>query len=447
MLPKDVLESKSGRLVAFSSLYLSEGIPFGFSAVALTAYLRQAGLDNAAIGAFTASLYAPWGFKWVWAPLVDLIQIRRFGPRRLWIAGAQVMMIVTLAVIMFLDVAGNLPLLTALIVVHNVFAATQDIAIDALAVQVLPPKERGLANGAMFGASYLGQTVGGSGALFVAGALGFQATFPFVCGMLLLILLVVTLRLHEPPVELAEAAGRAGRATADFWGEIRGRLSTFFRDLFAGFFRSGRGPLLGVLFASIPGGALALGLALGTTMQVDLGMDEIQIAQLNLWTTIVAAGGCLVGGWVSDRFGHRKMLAVWYVLTTIPTFYLSGRFTGAAGMDGVTVPEYFRIAVLYSFASGLVQGTAIAVFMGLTSPLVAGTQFTGYMALKNLVYSYSALWQGGRADVWGYAKTIHLDAWIGFAPLLVLPFLTPSTRGKKDEEGSPGAGSAVEPTG
>ena len=72
--------------------------------------------------------------------------------------------------------------------------------------------------------------------------------------------------------------------------------------------------------------------------------------------------------------------------------------------------------------------------MGLTSPAVAGTQFTGYMALKNLVYSYSAYWQGNAADAWGYAKTIHLDAWIGFTPLLVRPFLVPSLRGKKDEE-------------
>lgn len=437
MLPRNVLRSKWGRLAAFSSLYLSEGIPFGFSAVALTAYLRQSGVDNAAIGVFTASLYAPWGFKFLWAPLVDLIRIERLGARRAWIAFAQTFMILTLGLIMFLDVADNLPLLTALIVVHNLFAATQDIAIDALAVEVLPPKERGLANGAMFGSSYLGQTVGGSGALFIAGAFGFQATFPFICGTLALILFAITLRLDEPQRVMADAADRARRSGAEVLAQVRLRLKGFFKDLFDGFFRSGRGPMLGVLFASIPGGALALGLALGTTMQVDLGMDENAIARLNLWTTVVAAAGCLVGGWVSDKLGHRKSLAAWYVLTTLPTFWLARQFTGASGMEGVTIPEYFQVALFYSFASGLVQGTAIAVFMGLTSPLVAGTQFTGYMALKNLVYSYSALWQGNAADAWGYARTIHLDAWVGFTPLLVLPFLIPSTRGKKDEDHEP----------
>ena len=384
------------------------------------------------IGLFTSSLYAPWGFKWAWAPLIDLVQIERFGPRRMWIVGAQTMMIVTMALIWFLDPGSNLPFLITLIAIHNVFAATQDIAIDALAVTVLPEKERGVANGFMFGGSYLGQTIGGSGALWIAGVFGFQLTFPFVCGMLALILMFVTLRLKEPARAAAEVAAGALHGFRDVLRALGARLRKFLRDLYEGLFRSGRGPLLGVFFAGMPGGALALGLALGSTMQVDLGMDEKQIAELNLYTTIVAALGCVIGGWVSDRLGHRRMLAVWYGLTTIPTFWLSGQFTGAAGMEGVTIAEYFRVAILYNFTSGLLQGTAIAVFMGLTSPLVAGTQFTGYMALKNIVYSYSSIWQGRMADAAGYAATLRLDAIIAFGPMLVLPFLIPSTRSRKD---------------
>jgi PAT family beta-lactamase induction signal transducer AmpG len=432
LLPKNVLETKGGRLAAFTLLYLSEGIPFGFSAIALTAYLRQQGLGLTEIGLFTSSLYAPWGLKWAWAPLIDLIQIQRFGPRRMWIVGGQVMMIATLALLMWLDPGANLKLLVLLIAVHNVFAATQDIAIDALAVTVLPEKERGIANGFMFGGSYLGQTIGGSGALWIASQFGFQASFPFVCGMLALILIFVTLRLREPVLVAADAAADAVRSAGEVLRLFRQRLLKFLGDLRDSLFYSGRGPFLGVFFAAMPGGALALGLALSTTMQVDLGMDEGQIAELNFYTTVVAALGCVIGGWVSDRLGHRKMLALWYGLTTLPTFWLSGQFTGAAGMEGVTIAEYFRVAILYNFTSGLLQGTSIAVFMGLTSPLVAGTQFTGYMALKNLVYSYSSIWQGQMADAAGYAATLRLDAIIAFGPMLVLPFLIPSTRSRKE---------------
>jgi len=432
MISGKVLETRRGRLTAFSLLYLSEGIPFGFTATALATFLRQSGVGLTEVGLFIGSLYAPWAFKPLWAPLVDLLRVRRFGHYRFWIVTAQILMILTLGLVMVVNPVANLQLLTLLIVIHNIFAATQDIAIDALAVSILPEKERGTANGFMFGASYLGQAVGGSGALFIAGALGFRATFPFVCGMLALILFFVSIRLREPARELAEAGGEALQGAAAILRALGRRLAGYLRDLYRGFFRSGRGPLVGVIFAVAPGGALALGLALGSTMMVDLGMSEAEIARLNVYGTVAAAAGCIIGGWVSDRLGHRKMLALWYLATTLPTFWLSGQFSGASGMEGVTLQSYTVAAVAYSFCSGLISGTAIAVFMGLTSPLVAATQFSGYMALRNLMYTYSSTWQGRFSDAFGYAATLRLDAWIAFLPLLAIPFLVPAKR--KDEK-------------
>ncbi len=434
VLPDNVLETRRGRLAAFSLLYLSEGIPFGFSAIALVTWMRQQGVGLTEIGLFTASLYAPWGFKWAWAPFVDLVRVERFGARRFWIVTAQLLMAATLGVVIVVDPAADLKLLTVLIVIHNLFAATQDIAIDALAVQVLPEDERGTANGFMFGASYLGQAIGGSGAIWLAGAFGFRATFPFVCGLILLILGFVSLRIREPRV--TAAATGAARGTADAMRGVAGivhavvrRLAKYLLDLVRGFFLSGAGPVNGVVYGLLPPGALALGLALGSTMQVDLGMDENRIARLNAITTVLAAVGCVAGGWLSDRFGHRRMLSVFTVLTTIPGFWLATRFVGSEGMTGVTEATYVAGSMAYSFCAGLIAGTSVAVFMGLTSPIVAATQFSGYMALHNLVYSYSAAWQGAYAEAGGYARTLRLDAWIALVALLVIPFLRPANPG------------------
>lgn len=432
VLPDNVLETRRGRLAAFSLLYLSEGIPFGFSAIALVTWMRQQGVGLTEIGLFTASLYAPWGFKWAWAPFVDLIRVERFGARRFWIVTAQLLMAATLGVVIAVDPAADLKLLTVLIVIHNLFAATQDIAIDALAVQVLPEDERGTANGFMFGASYLGQAIGGSGAIWLAGAFGFRATFPFVCGLILLILVFVSLRIREPRLAAAAAVngavGAAGGAAGVAVAVVR-RLAKYLLDLVRGFFLSGVGPIAGVAYALMPAGTLALGLALGSTMQVDLGMTEDGIARLNAVTTVLAALGCVAGGWLSDRFGHRRMLAVFTLLTMAPTLWLAARFTGAEGMSGVTIGIYVAASVTYAFAAGLISGTSVAVFMGLTTPIVAATQFSGYMALRNLVYTYSAAWQGAHAEVAGYARTLRLDAWIAFVPILVLPFLREANRG------------------
>ena len=421
MLPKNVLKTKRGRLLAFSLLYLSEGIPFGFSAIALATHLRMSGVGLTEIGVFTASLYAPWGLKWAWAPLIDLVEFKRFGSKRTWIAGAQAAMIGTLGIVVFFDYSTNIQLLTTLIIIHNFFAATQDVAIDALAIKVLPEHERGLANGFMFGSSYLGQAIGGGGALLIAGKYGFDMSFPFVLLMLTLILVFVTLRIQEPVATLVEVKA----ASKNAFQEIIITLKKFFEELFQGFFKSGIGPIAGVAFSFLPFGALALGLVLGSALQVDLGMDENQIATLTMLGTVSAATGCILGGWISDRVGHRKALGVWYVLTTIPTFYLARQFTGIEGTAGLTISMFFYVSIAYSFTSGLVQGTSTAVFMGLTSPAVAATQFTGYMALHNFVYSYSSLWQGKYADIHGYAKVLFMDGWIAFLPLILLPFLKP----------------------
>ena len=70
---RNLLETRNGRFLTFSILYISEGIPYGFTSVAMVAFMRQQGLPLDQIGAFVAALYLPWAFKWAWAPLVDLI--------------------------------------------------------------------------------------------------------------------------------------------------------------------------------------------------------------------------------------------------------------------------------------------------------------------------------------------------------------------------------------
>ena len=62
-----------------------------------------------------------------------------------------------------IEFSKHIQLFTMLILVHNVFGATQDVAIDALACGVLKEDERGFANGLMFAGAYTGQAIGGSG--------------------------------------------------------------------------------------------------------------------------------------------------------------------------------------------------------------------------------------------------------------------------------------------
>ena len=93
------------------------------------------------------------------------------------------MMIVTLMITAMVDFVEHFQLLLAMVVLNNVFCATQDVAIDSLAVHALKEDERGRGNGYMFGGQYLGITLGGGAAVFVYGRYGFDVNLAYISGL------------------------------------------------------------------------------------------------------------------------------------------------------------------------------------------------------------------------------------------------------------------------
>ena len=145
----NLLGSTRGRYLAFGLMYVSEGIPYGFTSVAMVAIMRAEGVSIFQIGAFSAALLVPWSFKWVWAPAIDLVKLHRFGGRKAWILFCTAMMVITLIVTAIVDFQENFELLIAMVVLNNFFCATQDVAIDSLAVSTLEKDERAAGNGFM----------------------------------------------------------------------------------------------------------------------------------------------------------------------------------------------------------------------------------------------------------------------------------------------------------
>jgi MFS family permease len=199
--------------------------------------------------------------------------------------------------------------------------------------------------------------------------------------------------------------------------------------------------MAGVAYALLPCGAYALSLALQSNLAVELGLADVQIAVLNLWSTVIFAVACIAGGWLSDRFGRRRVLALFVSLTVVPTLWLAGTMQEAQWIMPVDVTAAdrpqpaaalvaaFWIAVLvFSAFQGLFYGVHTALFMDVTTPAVAATQFTAYMALTNLAITYSAWWQGLSIERWGYPVTLALDAAFGLLSLALLPLMKPARR-------------------
>lgn len=423
----NLFASTRGRLAAFFLLYMTEGIPLGFAATAVATQLRRQGVGPAEIGAFVASFYLPWAFKWAFGPVVDVFSSERLGRRRGWILSMQILMVITLMSTMFLKLPEQLGLFTIILLLHNTFAATQDVAIDALAVNSLAENERATANGMMFAGANIGQMVGGSGSLFLLSFVDFQATFVFVSGAILLVTVFVVMPMKEAPsAPRIKAAGSAllaaGRSMREF-------AVTAFRS-----FLGTRGAFAGLAMALLPPGAMCLGLALQSNLAVELGMDDDKVAWLILWSSILSAAGCIIGGRISDRVDRRKALTVYICLMSVPVLAMMAVLQHydwimplASSAKRPDVPQLlllaFWIATLsYSVFQGLMYSTTMAIYMDVTNPVVAGTQFTAYMALSNLAIAYSATWQGISIEAWGYPNTMLIDGFFGLVYLAILPF-------------------------
>lgn len=412
-----MLHSRRGRLSAFAILYISEGIPYGFTSTAMVAFMRIEGLSLEQIGGFVAALFIPWSFKWLLAPIVDIVKLRRFGGRKAWIGACTIMMIATLVVTATVDFVENFRLLLWMVVLNNLFCATQDVAIDSLAVSTLKKDERASGNGYMFGGQYFGIALGGGGAIFVSSLWGINVSLYFVSALLFLNLLFILFFIVDDDAKVLTPPRKVGQIA-----HFVGTLGAFVREIYAGFIESGSGPRFGLIFALLPTGAMALAYALLGTLQVDYGLDETQISQLSMGVALISAVACILGGLLGSRFGAKRITAIFYIATVIPTVVLAWQIS-TVGLTNIPVGLFRTLILSHALLFGMGYGVRIALFMGMTNPAVAATQFTAYMALSNVAISLGNYWQGMVAERMDYSVALYLDAAIVILAVSVMPFL------------------------
>src|SRR5690606_14720390 len=187
--------SLSARLAILSIFYLVQGLPFGFQATALPVYLAATGVSLTTIG-FAGALSAPWLLKPLWAPLVDRYASDRFGRRRSWIVPLQAALASTCLAAAFVP-AESLGLLLVLIGLTNLFAATMDIAVDGLAVDLLASDELGYGNIAQVVGYKIGMLIGGGILVWASRWIGWSGLFLAISGLVGTALLI-TFAWREP---------------------------------------------------------------------------------------------------------------------------------------------------------------------------------------------------------------------------------------------------------
>jgi PAT family beta-lactamase induction signal transducer AmpG len=211
--------TQSWRLASVALLQFPSGLPLGLVWLAVPTWLTEQGVDIKMVGLVTLA-QAPWTFKFLWAPLLDRYPLPFLGRKRGWIVVCQVGLLVTgLALALYSDRPDAVVIVALLALAHAFASATQDIAIDAHAVEVLRQEEQGAAVGARLAVYRTAMWI--SGRLSVTAAA--WAGWPLVNVALALLYvpsLLITWRAPEP-----ESLPPPPRSLRDaVWGPFVGML-------------------------------------------------------------------------------------------------------------------------------------------------------------------------------------------------------------------------------
>lgn len=191
----------SWRTASVALQSFSSGLPLGLVWIAIPDWLTKIGVDLRVVGLVTLA-QAPWTFKFLWSPLMDRWVPpwlgRRLGRRRGWMALAQVALFAATLALAGVGDHPETPWVVAALAFAIAFAgATQDIAIDANAVEVLRPEEQAVAVGARTAIYRAAMYLAGGFAITAAG----QYSWPLVNAVLAAVylpLLIVTWKSPEP---------------------------------------------------------------------------------------------------------------------------------------------------------------------------------------------------------------------------------------------------------
>lgn len=361
------------RLGLLSSLYFAQGLPFGFFTQALPVMLRQQGFSLGEIG-LTSLLALPWALKFLWAPAVDRYGLARLGQRRSWILPLQLASVAIL-VALAVSATGSMRLVMTAVLLLNLVAATQDIATDALAVDMLAPAERGMANGLQVAGYRVGMIVGGGVLLILHERLGDQGAYLAMAALIAVatVPILVAREPRRPPPEGARPA------TVHF---LR---------------RPGAVQILLLLAAYKTGDAFAT--AMLRPYLADAGFTLADIGWL-LGTVGFVAGllGALCGGALVNRTGRRSAL-LWFGLLQAAT-------VGGYALLALGVPErgaLYALCAAEHFAGGMATAALFTCMMDWCSREASATDYTVQASAVVIATGAASALAGFSAQALGYA--------------------------------------------
>ena len=405
--------SATAILVALAFLYTAQGIPFGFATEYLPVVLREQGYSYAGIAALSW-LQLPWQLKVLWAKAADSPRLR---PRsRGLILVLQLGLTLTVAGFAIRPLAEAPYLWFALTALAATFAATQDVFVDAFAVRVLRPSERGYGNTAQVAGYRLGMLIGGAALLLLVGRLGERVTLLGCAGLVALASVGAFAGSGKAD---ANADANANAAREERPSSVRGLIRHMYRQ---------EARVVIVLALTFKLGLHMAG-SLLKPMARDFGWSKERIG----WAVVSVGSigallGAALGGVLHRKLGERRALLVAVIVQTLVCLPL----IAVERLHAPLALTTFAIAVEH-FGSGFGTTILFAALMSATRPADAGLHYTILTSANAVAIGVGGLIGGVIADRAGLLVAFVAATIVSATPLLLLPRWTAAANASADD--------------
>ncbi len=403
------------------ALGFSAGLPLLLVFGTLSFWLREAGIDRTTIG-YLSWVGLAYGFKWVWAPLVDRLPIplltRLLGRRRSWLLLSQAVIMAALIGMALTD-----PRLALLPVVWCALAvafasATQDIALDAFRIESADV-QRQAALAAAYQTGYrMAMIWAGAGVLWIAARAEISGGGSYQPGawqtaylvMAASMLLGVFTVLFSP--EPARREMPPARNAAEW-------LQSALVEPFADFLRRyGKQALLILaLIAVYRISDVVMGI-MANPFYVDMGYTKDEVAAVTkIYGVIMTLVGAFAGGVLAMRFGVMRVLMLGAVLSAASNLLFA--WLNSRGHD---VNALIFVVSADNLSSGIASAAFIAYLSSLTNVNYSATQYALFSSMMLLLPKFLAGYSGRYVDAFGYSHFFTATALLG-VPVLLLVWL------------------------
>lgn len=173
------------------------GLPLALTAGTLQAWLTVENVDIKTIGFFSLVGQA-YVLKFLWSPMMDRYTPPFLGRRRGWLLTTQILLIISIAAMGFMNPSEHLWYLAALAVTVAFCSASQDIVFDAYKTDLLSAEERGIGAATSVMGYRISMLVSGGLALWLADKFLTWKQLYLVMAGLMIIGVIATLLAKEP---------------------------------------------------------------------------------------------------------------------------------------------------------------------------------------------------------------------------------------------------------